>query len=218
MDFREIKEGIQLMTGNMNEFCNISRLCRLIAKDYAESFFKLLVIYTDISASEAASRLNIHIKTAQDFLEGLEGFGICSKREVVERKRPYFRYTLKQGELNIYFNLCNLVESQKASDSIKWKIRERKNSRAVFKTTREGNRISAVHFFIGDGRSRVERKLNLTDHQGLFLYNLPFPTEPFSSFEDIIAKAKINKSVIAEVLDIVEVLVEHGIIEKQEHT
>ena len=88
------------MTGNMNEFCNISRLCRLIAKDYAELFFKLLVTYTDISASEAASRLNIHIKTAQDFLEGLEGFGICTKKEVVERKRPYFRYTLKQKQLN----------------------------------------------------------------------------------------------------------------------
>jgi len=205
------------MTGDMNEFCNISRLCRLIAKDYAESFFKLLVTYTDISASEAASRLNIHIKTAQDFLEGLEGFGICTKKEVLERKRPYFRYTLKQRELNIHFNLCSMLKSQKASNNIKWRIRERKNSGTVFKTTRGGNRISFVHFFIGDGRARVERRLSLTEPQGCFLYHLPFPTEPFSSVEEIIAKAKINKSAIAEVLDIVEVLVNHGIIQKQEH-
>jgi len=205
------------MTGNMNEFCNIARLCRLISKDYSESFFKLLVTYMDISASEAASRLNIHIKTAQDFLEGLEGFGICTKREVVERKRPYCRYTLKERELNIRFNLCNLLKSLKASNHIKWEIRERKNSGAIFKTMRGGNRISFVHFFIGEGRSRVERKLNLTDHQGLFLYHLPFPTKPFSSVEEIIAKAKTDKSAIAEVLDIVEVLVNHGIIEKQEH-
>jgi DNA-binding IclR family transcriptional regulator len=64
----------------------------------------------------------------------------------------------------------------------------------------------------------VERKLSLTDPQGFFLYHLPFPTEPLSSVEEIIAKAKINKSTIAEILDIVEVLVNHGIIEKQEHT
>jgi len=206
------------MTGDMNEFCSISGLCRLIAKEYAESFFKLLVTYTDISASEAASRLNIHIKTAQDFLEGLEGFGICTKKEVVERKRPYFRYTLIQKELNIHLNLCNLLESQKASNNIKWRIRERKNSGAIFKTMRGGNRISFVQFFIGEGRSRVERKLNLTAPQGLFLYHLPFPTKPLSSVEEIIAKAKIDKSTIAEVLDIVEVLVNHGIIEKQERT
>ena len=199
----------------MNEFYDISRLCKLIAKDYAESFFKLLVSYTNISASESASRLNIHIKTAQDFLEGLEGFGICTKKEVMERKRPYFRYTLKQRELNIHFNLCNLLKSQKAFNSIKWRIRERKNSGTVFKTTRGGNQISFVHFFIGDGRSRVERKLNLTDKQGLFLYYLPFPTESFSSVEDIIAKAKMDKSAITEVLDIVEFLAEHGIIEKK---
>jgi predicted transcriptional regulator len=205
------------MTGNTNDFCNVSRLCRLIAKDYAKSFFKLLATYTDISASEAASRLNIHIKTAQDFLEGLEGFGICTKREVVERKRPYFRYTLTQKELSIHFNLCNLLKSKEASNNIKWRIRERKNSGAIFKTMRGGNRISFVQFFIGDGRSRVERKLNLTNHQGLFLYHLPFPTKPFSSVEEVIAKAQIDKSAMAEILDIVEVLVNHGIIEKQEH-
>ena len=52
-----------------------------MAKDYAEAFLTLLVIYRDVSASEAAARLNIHIKTAQDFLVGLEEAGILEKRE-----------------------------------------------------------------------------------------------------------------------------------------
>ena len=61
------------------DFNTASKLSSLISKDYAEDFFKLLVMYQDISASEAASRLNLHTKTAQDFLEGLDSFGIVSK-------------------------------------------------------------------------------------------------------------------------------------------
>ena len=53
------------------DFKTAAALGALLSKDYAENFFKLLVNYQDISASEAASRLNLHIRTAQDFLESL---------------------------------------------------------------------------------------------------------------------------------------------------
>jgi len=46
-----------------------AKLGASLSKEYAEDFFKLLVNYQDISASEAASRLNLHIRTAQDFLK-----------------------------------------------------------------------------------------------------------------------------------------------------
>jgi hypothetical protein len=59
----------------MMEFQEASKLSSFLAKDYAEAFFRLLVNYQDISASEAASRLNLHIRTAQDFLEGLTNLG-----------------------------------------------------------------------------------------------------------------------------------------------
>jgi hypothetical protein len=54
-----------------------------LAKDYSEDFFILLVNYQDISASEAASRLGLHIRTAQDFLDGLAALGIVNKTEMI---------------------------------------------------------------------------------------------------------------------------------------
>ena len=70
------------------DFRTAARLGSLLAKDYAEDVFDLLVNYRAISASEVAARLTLHIKTAQDFLEGLTELGILSKDEVLEGKRP----------------------------------------------------------------------------------------------------------------------------------
>ncbi len=75
------------------KFETAARLGAIISKDYAEDFFKLLVNYQDISASEAASRLSLHIRTAQDFLDSLTELELVKKTEVFEKKRPYYRYT-----------------------------------------------------------------------------------------------------------------------------
>ena len=52
-----------------------------LSKEYAENLFRLLVTYESISASEAASRLGLHIKTVQDFLEALAEVEILGKEE-----------------------------------------------------------------------------------------------------------------------------------------
>jgi ribosomal protein S25 len=196
------------------DFKTASQWGSIISKDYAENFLKLLVIYKDISASEAASRLNLHISTAQDFLEGLNALGIVVKKEAMEKKRPYFRYSLKKKSVTISIDFASLYDKQAYQDRLKWRIREKKNSGALFKTFSKTDFISTVHFFAGKGRSRIERKISLTQHQGKFLHHLPFPTEPFLSVADIIEKAKIEGSSIPEILDIVDTLLDHGIIEK----
>ena len=90
------------------DFNAVSKISTLLSKAFAEDLLRLLVTYHTISASEAASRLNLHIKTAQDFLEGLEGLGYVSKEEVFEGKRPYFRYTLIKEKIEIEFDLGEL--------------------------------------------------------------------------------------------------------------
>lgn len=77
------------------EFKQVQRMANLLSKPFAGDILKLLVNYQDISASEAATRLGLHIKTAQDFLEELAALDICEKKEVYEKKRPYYRYKLK---------------------------------------------------------------------------------------------------------------------------
>jgi predicted transcriptional regulator len=196
------------------DFKKTSQLGSLISKDYAKDFLKLLVIYQDISASEAASRLNLHTKTAQDFLEGLSDQGIVSKNEVFEKKRPYFRYSLNKKKLTIDIELSDLYRPKDTQDRLKWPIREKKNSGAMFKTFGKSDHISAVHFFVGKGRTRDERTLNLTTNQGKFLFHLPFPTQSFKSVADIVKKAEVDESYVPEILDIVEVLVQYKIIER----
>ncbi len=196
------------------DFKTTSRLGAILAKEYAEDFFKLLVIYKDISASEAASRLNLHISTAQDFLEGLIAQDIVSKREVFEKKRPYFRYTLKKKKVTLSVDLKTLYDNQAQQERLKWKIREKKDSGTIFKTFSKSNYISSVHFFIGQGRSRLENKITLTKNQGQFLFYLPFPTEPYLSVASIVKKAQIEESAIPEVLDIIDALLKHNVIEK----
>jgi predicted transcriptional regulator len=201
------------MSTNVIHFNSLSRLGLMFAKSYAPDLLKLLVIYRNISASEAASRLNLHIKTAQDFLETLHQEGVVTRKEARDRRRPYYRYILASKELIFKIDLDDLVNHQERTRLMEWRIREKKNSGAVFKTARNTNIISTVSIFSGQRRRRTERKVLLTRCQGEFLFHLPFPTQQFESVSDIIKQARISGSDIPEVLDIIHLLTKEGIIE-----
>ncbi len=197
------------------DFKKAAILGSCISKDYAEDLFRLLVTYQDISASEAASRLNLHIKTVQDFLEAMASLDILSKKEVLEKKRPYFRYALNTRYIDMKIDLNPLFNKQQEVSKNPMKIRERNNAGARFSTSRDGQYISHVALWIGKGRDRKERKINLSIPQGKFLFHLPFPSADPLSIEDIMKKAGVANSNSSEVLDIVNVMVEYGVIEKE---
>ena len=198
------------------DFKTVSRLSTLLAKPFAEDLLKLLLIYKDISASEAATRLDLHIKTAQDFFEQLLQFEIVEKEEVYERKRPYFRYKLKKTKLTIDIDLSKLYESKHKEENheLEQQVKEKINAGATFTTSVDNTYISSVSFFTGEGRKRKVRKISLTVIQGKFLYYLPFPTEQPKRIRDIIKRAGIDEANSAEILDIVELLKENNVIEK----
>jgi len=190
------------------------RFAALISKEYAREFLRLLIIYKNISASEAAARLELHIKTAQDFLEGLEKAGIVDKRKAGEKKRPYFRYSLQMKEICIEIDLGSLYDPIAYSSWQELCIREKKNSGAMFKEGQD-ERISSVHIFQGKGRSRVERKLSLTEAQGRFLFHLPFPTEAPLSVAEICKKAGLKEDYLPEIFDLIEVLIKKQVISEE---
>jgi len=197
------------------DFQTLSKLASLLSKPFAQEFFRLLLIYRTISASEAASRLNLHIKTAQDFLEGLETLGIVTKEEVFEKKRPYFRYALMNKKIKVEFDLEQLKmahENERALDTI-W-IKEKKKANCVFKSSPRGDVISSITLFSGKSRGKEERKIILTESQGRFLYYLPFPTEAPQSIRHILKKASLDVSYADEILDIVRFLSDRHVIER----
>jgi len=195
-------------------FKDAAKLGSCLSKDYAEDLFRLLATYESISASEAGSRVNIHIKTTQDFLEDLYGLGILDREEVYEGKRPYFRYRLKVKQLSIEINLEPFSQNEPVTDTrLKLKIREKKNIGARFTTSRSNDYISNVVIWTGEGRNRTERKINLSMPQGKFLFHLPFPTAEPLSISEIMKNAEIEEVNIPEIVDIVNVLIEFGVIE-----
>ena len=194
------------------DFKEAAKLGNYLAKDYAQDFFALLVNYQDISASEAASRLGLHIRTAQDFLEAMSTLDIIDKQEVYEKKRPYFRYTLKTEHIRMDIDLTKIQQKQMPEDLTR-QIREKPDAGANFSLARGGEYISHVSLWTGNGRDRKERKISLTRPQGLFLYHLPFPNADPLSIADIIRKANVDEELAPEILDIVHLLEKYEVIE-----
>lgn len=190
-----------------------SRLGYYISKDYARGFLSLLARYRDLSASEAASRLGIHISTAQDFLEAMESLGILSKQEVYEKKRPYYRYSLEKRVIEMRLDLGSeqFVGPEKDPGGM---IREKKQSRARFTTSRSGDSISSITIWTGEGRGRKEHRISLTAYQGKFLYHLPFPNAEAESVEGIMKMAGLEEEVRPEIDDMVALLAEYKVIER----
>jgi predicted transcriptional regulator len=196
------------------DFKEAAKLGSCLSKDYAEDLFRLLTTYESISASEAASRLDLHIKTVQDFLEDMYNLKILDGEEVYEGKRPYFRYWLKTNQINMSIDLTTFSSDDEVNDSrLKLKIREKINAGVKFTTSRSNDYISSVTIWTGEGRNRTERKINLSMPQGKFLFHLPFPTAEASRISEIMKKAGIEGVHIPEIVDIVNVLIEFGVIE-----
>ena len=199
------------------DFKEAAKLGSCLSKDYAEELFALLATYRNISSSEAASRINMHIKTVQDYLEDLYSLGIVEREEVYEGKRPYFRYSLRVRQILMKVDLAYLYpEDARERSRLQVRVRETQNAKARFTTSRTNDYISSVVIWTGEGRAREERKLNLSIPQGRFLFHLPFPTAEPESIERINARAGIESENIPEILDIVDALIKLGTIESHE--
>lgn len=195
------------------DFKDAAKLGALLAKDHAERMFELLVKYRDISSSEAASRLGLHIRTAQDFLEGLAGLEILGREEVYEKKRPYYRYTLKTETIAMNLDLAALATTGDNDEGLSRPVRERRDAGARFTTARSGQAISAVTAWTGRGRDRKEHRIKLTAAQGAFLFHLPFPDAEVQTVQRIMDRAEVGPEFAAEVLDLVEILDRYGVLD-----
>jgi predicted transcriptional regulator len=194
------------------DYKTAAQISAYLSKDYAEDFFKLLVNYQDISASEAASRLSLHIRTAQDFLEGLTTLEIVNKTEVHEKKRPYYRYNLISNKIKIEVDLTEFAK-ENPGEGLARLVREVKNDGANFTVARSGDSFSSITVWEGDGRDREVKNISLTTPQGCFLFHLPFPQARPLTIADIMEKAGVALEYSTEIQDIVDELVRLGVIE-----
>jgi hypothetical protein len=194
------------------DYKTIAKLGGALSKEYSEDLFKLLVNYQDISASEAASRLSLHIRTAQDFLDNLTDLKIVNKTEVFEKKRPYYRYNLIQTKIKLELDLAG-YKKENPGEGLSRLVRERKENGANFSIARAGDSFSTVTVWEGEGRERQEHKISLTTPQGKFLFHLPFPGARPMTIADIMDKAQVENDYSTEIQDIVDELIRLEVIE-----
>jgi predicted transcriptional regulator len=197
-----------------NKFEKVRSFSAAMSKNYAFDILRILYTYQDVSASEAASRLGLHINTVQEFLEAMYTSDIVSREEVYEKKRPYFRYKLNDIKLKLEVDLSELFHDQDDDDSKVMKIREKANSLATFNRARNNLYFSNVMILTGEGRDRKEKRINLTTAQGVFLYNLPFPDGQFQTVSEIMHKAGIDEKHLPEINDIVNLMIDYNVVEK----
>ena len=145
----------------------------------------------------------------------MASLNILSKKEVFEKKRPYYRYALKTRYIDMRIDLNPLYDVRQEEAKPSQKIRERSNAGVRFSTSRDGQYISNVAMWIGTGRDRKERKINMSIPQGKFLFHLPFPSAEFMSVDEIMNKAGVERMHQSEVHDIVKVLIEYNVIENE---
>jgi hypothetical protein len=200
----------------ITDFEKIKLFGAFISKEYSAELLRLLYLYKDISASEAASRMGMHIKTVQEFFDALYAIGLLEKREVYESKRPYFRYSFNLDKIDLSLNVKEIIIGNKAKDNSDLFIREKKNASVRFTTSRSKLFFSSVSVWIGQGRETTEKKVSLTIAQGKFLFNLPFPNADFSSISEIMMKSEVGEEYSSEIMDIVNLLIENGVIEIRE--
>ena len=199
----------------MNDSSKIALLGTLLSKKYARDLLRLLKAYQDISSSEAASRLNLHVQTVQEFLEGLTEVQLVSKEEIMEGKRPYFRYRLQKDSLKLSFNLADFLgaREERSVNENMLRIREKKNPGIQFTLGRGGDYFSAITVLVGQGRERKQRRINLTNAQGKFLYYMPFPDAEPRTIEEITEKSGVDNTYLPEIHHLIEDLAELNVIE-----
>jgi predicted transcriptional regulator len=195
------------------DFKKAKILSNYLSRDYAETVFRFLVNYKNVSASEIASRLNMHIRPIQEFLETMTLYDIVEKEEVYEKKRPYYRYSIKKKKIEIIINLEEIFNNEEEQES-DFRIRELKNSHAKFTVARNGEYFSTITIWNDKKRDSKEHRINLTKSQGKFLYYLPFPKAEPISVDNLMKKANIDNMTKQEIFDIINVLYVNKIIEK----
>lgn len=198
------------------DFETVRLTATLLSKPFAHDFMAIIAAYQSVSAAQVASRLGLHIKTAQDFLEQWHQLGYLQRQLVQEGKRPFYRYQLQKNQIEIRFDWQTIAATDTDEALLDCPLRERKNVDVQFTVAGNKQSIAAITIFSGNGRARTEQRWNLTAAQGQFVFHLPFPTAPMLNSRAILTAGGIGKEYYGEILDLVRQLKHFKVIELQE--
>ncbi|MFX1294080.1 MAG: hypothetical protein ACFFD2_04380 [Promethearchaeota archaeon] len=204
---------------NFNKFEVISKktkkLSNLIGKEHTDKILHILYKTPNKSASEIAKILNIHIATAQSYLEDLEKFDIVKFRIRKEGIKPYKEYFLIKTKIRIEIDLNELDKVDQKEQEIlrRTRIREKKDLKILYEINQEKSIIKRIHFYEDIGRKNIQYSLDLDELEGRFTWFIPFPSAELQTILKICEKAGIYKIHQQKIIELIKKLEEFGLIE-----
>lgn len=191
------------------------KLASLIGKEHTGRILYILYKTPNKSASRIAKILNIHIATAQSYLEDLEKLDIVKSKIKKQGIKPYKEYFLTKTRISIDIDLNELdAEDQEEQEILRrTKIREKKDLKILYETNQEKSIITRIHFYEDLGRKNIQYSLDLDEVEGKFTWFIPFPSADPQTILEIREKAGIYEFYQQKILNLIEKLEEFGLIE-----
>ncbi len=165
-----------------------------------EKTLKILVILhkyrnKTASASDIAKILDVHISTAQKYLEILHDYQLVDKKTAAHKPGKPTYYTLTTGELTINLDMAHLSSTLEEDETIPNPVIREKvfSQRKINYILDENNFIREITWIqrAKDGR-RVKRGIILSDAEIQFMKYLPHPTMQPEPFLEICEKGQIT--------------------------
>jgi transposase len=183
-------------------------MAMVLGRDMTGRILAALYMAPFQSASDVAKRFGIHIATAQKYLMEMRQCGLLESRWRKNTNRPTEEYWLAKKKFDIEIDLENmprLSELEKKAANIF--IRQKYSELVAFDTNRNLEKITEILLLDGQESSRIEQRIKLDDIEGRFTWYLPSPTEPPMSILELVEKAKLSKTDLPRIMELVDRLV-----------
>lgn len=193
------------------------RAAFVLGKDHCLDIVETLYLKKWATATEVAEELNIHTATAVKYLSELYEIGIAKKRTRTGKYKDAPEYKLINPEIKLTLNFEKIIAEEskgviEASRNIKLKERTREDIN--YEWDDEKQKILKINVIGAGMRKGIKESIGLSDIEGRFMWNLPYPSEESISIFQICKKAGIKNSLeIKKILNFVEVLEAKGIVD-----
>lgn len=181
------------------------RLAQALGRPFAGEILASLYEKPYQSASDIARVLDIHVATAQKYLQELKECGVLGTRPRKGVSRPTEEYWVASPRISIDIDFDRLTTREDAeARANQMFVREASGSTAVFESDPKGERITEVLLLEDGERRRIATRMPLGEAEGRFLYQVPPSGQAARSVLDIATRANLPKTSLADCLDLCE--------------
>ncbi len=193
------------------------KLAAVLGKEVTGRILAVLAHESYLSASDIASRLHIHIATAQKYLMEMKEAGLVNSRWRRSPTRPTEEYWLSKDKITIEIDLRSDVgrkDMESLANSLTLSLRRDVN---VAIDSDDSKKMVSEILVLGDGdRPIIGNRIKLDNVEGRFAWHLA--EEPTNvRVMDVVEKAELDSKYLPQIMDLVDKLTNIGAVRSTTH-